>query len=350
MILWFKGGVIIVGVLSILTLLIVKSAYLIKIYVYPLNDRGRNTYNFGALSIMIFILSCIFTVVIIPKIYYTSIGYFVKNYNFWPIVLLIALLFIAVWLILHLIESRLVARQNIYIQEYNNELISLYDAEASSYFSTIYTAFINNKAKEQMLTKIYSPYKQNGLLTTKAKVALEEERNKALQEYTITDEDRQTFIESISEKYDIKNNRIKRMYIESAANDYYTFINNLPTRRFRKLSEEVMTNGITVDQFFKFRQSQLDDPVGVYIIYNTTKNKYYVGQAKRLYFRVNQHFTGHGNGDVYADYKYGDQFLIKLIKLSDSGYYDLDQLEATMIKKYNAYTHGYNKTQGNHVM
>lgn len=55
---------------------------------------------------------------------------------------------------------------------------------------------------------------------------------------------------------------------------------------------------------------------GVYILHNVTKDKYYIGQGRqvidRVNDRVNMHFTGHGNGDVYADYKYGDIFTIKL--------------------------------------
>ena len=47
---------------------------------------------------------------------------------------------------------------------------------------------------------------------------------------------------------------------------------------------------------------------GVYILHNKTKNMYYVGQGKDVFNRVNSHFTGKGNGDVYADYKYGDDF------------------------------------------
>ena len=34
-----------------------------------------------------------------------------------------------------------------------------------------------------------------------------------------------------------------------------------------------------------------------------------------IFDRVNAHFTGKGNGDVYADYKYGDEFIIKMISL-----------------------------------
>ena len=89
------------------------------------------------------------------------------------------------------------------------------------------------------------------------------------------------------------------------------------------------------------------DIVGVYIIHNQTKGMYYVGQAKRVFFRVNQHFTGHGNGDVYADYKYGDDFAIKIVKLSNSGYADLDRLEKDLIDRYDAFNSGYNKTSGN---
>ena len=107
-------------------------------------------------------------------------------------------------------------------------------------------------------------------------------------------------------------------------------------------------NSMTPEQFFNLRKQVDGDMVGVYILYNKDKKMYYVGQATRLFFRVNQHFTGHGNGDVYADYKRGkDKFTIKLIPLLNSGYYDLDLLEKDMITKYNSYEKGYNKTKGN---
>lgn len=107
-------------------------------------------------------------------------------------------------------------------------------------------------------------------------------------------------------------------------------------------------NELTPEQFFNLRKKTKGDMVGVYIIYNQNKKMYYVGQATRLFFRVNQHFTGHGNGDVYADYKRGkDKFTIKLLPLVNSGYYDLDKLEKDMIAKYDSYNNGYNKTQGN---
>lgn len=86
---------------------------------------------------------------------------------------------------------------------------------------------------------------------------------------------------------------------------------------------------------------------GVYILYNKTKNMYYVGQGKEVLNRVNAHFTGKGNGDVYADYKYGDIFTIKMIALSTSGFSSLNELERNTIMTYNSYANGYNKTRGN---
>lgn len=82
---------------------------------------------------------------------------------------------------------------------------------------------------------------------------------------------------------------------------------------------------------------------GVYILYNKTKNMYYVGQGKEVLNRVNAHFTGKGNGDVYADYKYGDIFTIKMIALSTSGFSSLNELERNTIMTYNSYANGYNK-------
>lgn len=86
---------------------------------------------------------------------------------------------------------------------------------------------------------------------------------------------------------------------------------------------------------------------GVYILFNKTKNMYYVGQGKQVLNRVNAHFTGKGNGDVYADYKYGDIFTIKMIALENSGFQSLNDLERNTIRRYNAYSKGYNKTRGN---
>lgn len=126
--------------------------------------------------------------------------------------------------------------------------------------------------------------------------------------------------------------------------------------KIRKLADNVLE--ITPEEFFRIRNSSNGgrgkghistyyDFAGVYILYNHTKKMHYVGQGKKVFQRVNSHFTGHGNGDVYADYKYGDKFTIKMIKLQNSGFRTLNELERNTIKTYNAYSKGYNKTRGN---
>ena len=105
---------------------------------------------------------------------------------------------------------------------------------------------------------------------------------------------------------------------------------------------------ISPEEFLKLRKKR-DIPSfkGVYVLHNKSKHKYYVGQAVNVAGRVTSHFTGKGNGDVYADWKYGNKFTITMIPLKGSGKKDLNELERCAIKKYHAYSKGYNKTQGN---
>lgn len=74
---------------------------------------------------------------------------------------------------------------------------------------------------------------------------------------------------------------------------------------------------------------------------------YYVGQSTRVVGRLTQYLTGHGNGDVYADYKYGDDFELNVVSLRESGYDSLAALERDAIAAYDAYDKGYNRTRGN---
>lgn len=115
--------------------------------------------------------------------------------------------------------------------------------------------------------------------------------------------------------------------------------------KIRRLAKNALE--VTPKEFFNIRKSAKREFEGVYIIYNHTKNMYYVGQSQRVFQRVNNHFTGHGNGDVYADYKYEDDFTIRMIALKHSGFKTLNELERNTIKTYDAYSNGYNKTRGN---
>lgn len=125
-------------------------------------------------------------------------------------------------------------------------------------------------------------------------------------------------------------------------------------RKIKKLAREA--EEFTPEEFFQLRRqkgrgkqylSTRYDFAGVYILFNRTKNMYYVGQSINVFRRVNNHFTGHGNGDIYADYKYGDLFAIRMIPLKGSGFANLDSLERDAISTYRAYYKGYNRNRGN---
>lgn len=88
--------------------------------------------------------------------------------------------------------------------------------------------------------------------------------------------------------------------------------------------------------------------IGVYIIWNKTKNKYYVGQSKNVYKRLfKSHFS---NGDVKnitfaKDWFNEDEFFYKTFSCDTKD--ELDTLEKEYIEMYDSFKNGYNKTGGN---
>lgn len=103
----------------------------------------------------------------------------------------------------------------------------------------------------------------------------------------------------------------------------------------------------------------------VYILYNKTKDKFYVGQAKNgIADRWRSHMKSLRNGFVKNGSKssgsyemirdimlYNDDAYFTFINLDNpyaKGYDSLDELERALIYVFNAYSdHGYNKTRGN---
>ena len=126
----------------------------------------------------------------------------------------------------------------------------------------------------------------------------------------------------------------------------------LRERKIKKQIQSLAASSLEIStvQFFNLRKTHIASIYnfsGVYILYNKTKNMYYVGQGKKVFDRINAHFSGRGNGDVYADYKYGDTFTIKMIALENSRFSTLNELERNTIMTYGAFLRGYNKTRGN---
>lgn len=123
---------------------------------------------------------------------------------------------------------------------------------------------------------------------------------------------------------------------------YIKYKNNL------KLVKIKFSNQISISiSDFRLLSSNSSTFSGVYVLLNKTKGINYVGQSRDVYGRVKQHTTGYGNGNVYADMKYGDIFAVKLLPLKNSGFDSLNELEKYAIDAFDAYKYGYNRTSGN---
>ena len=78
--------------------------------------------------------------------------------------------------------------------------------------------------------------------------------------------------------------------------------------------------------------TQQGEITGIFIVHNATKDLYYVGQSEKAIDRAAIQFLGRGNCDVYADYKYGDSFNVRIVPLSGSGYENLNELKRAAIQ------------------
>ena len=68
----------------------------------------------------------------------------------------------------------------------------------------------------------------------------------------------------------------------------------------------------------------------------------YVGQSAHVCSRVRQHFTGHGNGDVYADVRAGKRVEVRIVPCNERA---MNDVERDLIAAFRA-TSSYNHTRG----
>ena len=93
--------------------------------------------------------------------------------------------------------------------------------------------------------------------------------------------------------------------------------------------------------------------IGCYIIRNRLNNKCYVGQSKDIVKRIHQHFRGtYPNNMIFAeDYFAANDadkdtlFEVKIIPCTTKD--ELDKTERDLIEEYDAFSSGYNGTNGN---
>lgn len=107
----------------------------------------------------------------------------------------------------------------------------------------------------------------------------------------------------------------------------------------------------------------IENFAGIYIIHNSVKDIYYVGQSKGVFDRAYQHFVTNpaenkaryegtvefNLPEIYDDYRSGDKFNINLIPLGNTSFSTLNELERNGICAYDASVEygGYNRTNGN---
>ena len=134
---------------------------------------------------------------------------------------------------------------------------------------------------------------------------------------------------------------------ESRVNDY-----NKKVAKVKPLSKTVsMDDSFTMLKLFG--GIEYEKIIGVYVIHNKEKDKYYVGQSKDVMKRIKQHFNGTvPKNMIFAEDYYTSQmedrdniFEFKIIKCKTKD--ELDSLEKKLIYEYDSWNNGYNGTSGN---
>ena len=92
------------------------------------------------------------------------------------------------------------------------------------------------------------------------------------------------------------------------------------------------------DELLKNRKdlTAIGDITGLYILHNLSKDRYYVGQSATAISRAAAQLLGRGNKDVYADYKYGDSFDVRIVPLEGSGYSNLKDFKCAVVQALSA--------------
>lgn len=105
---------------------------------------------------------------------------------------------------------------------------------------------------------------------------------------------------------------------------------------------------LDLKESFNVSNDALKNKKGVYIIWNKTNNKYYVGQSKNIGQQIfNYHFNnGQVKNIIFAkDWYDGHEFKYKYFICETKD--QLDDLKKRYIEEYDSFEKGYNSTKGN---
>lgn len=107
---------------------------------------------------------------------------------------------------------------------------------------------------------------------------------------------------------------------------------NVPIEDFLKMYDMRMYDISSKQDDIKFMKTL--DFEGVYILYNKSKNKYYIGKASKVFRKIERHFAGYENEDIYSEWKQQNEFFVNIVRFENSGYENIDALECDIKKRY----------------
>lgn len=90
---------------------------------------------------------------------------------------------------------------------------------------------------------------------------------------------------------------------------------------------------LTQYEFLRLWESGHRDRVtGVYILHNTDSGEYFIEQSGKALHAIHDSLTGSGSDRVYRGVLSGDTFTVRVVKLTDSKFDNLDDLEEHTVK------------------
>lgn len=128
-------------------------------------------------------------------------------------------------------------------------------------------------------------------------------------------------------------------------------------KAFLKQSDEMLLDKFFVvhsekDFMSKLQQkTELSDITGIYIICNTIKRKVYIGKNNNAFDACWQVFRDKSVSRNYIatikdDFDEGDQMVVNFVRLRDTNYDTIDELESAYVERYNSIQDGYNSKLG----
>lgn len=108
----------------------------------------------------------------------------------------------------------------------------------------------------------------------------------------------------------------------------------VPVNDFLKAYDVRMFNPRTGQRDIKLIKDS--DFKGVYLLFNRTMMKCHIDVSTHVYKKVERHFRGYGNAEIFADYQAGDAFNVRFIRCDDMEMPELQKFGAQLRKAYYA--------------